>query len=195
MDAIDDIERLFAQHGSQLYDGQLRESVTALEHSLQCAQLAEWAQADPSLVAAALLHDIGHFVDEMTGDQIDDQHERRAASRLAPSFAAAVVEPVRLHVQAKRYLVATDARYLAGLSSASLHSLGLQGGPMSADECRRFEATPFAEDAVLLRRWDDSAKIPGRKTPPLAYYLPLLRELCTAVAANAPRTVVGSLDV
>ncbi|HSB99685.1 MAG TPA: HD domain-containing protein [Burkholderiaceae bacterium] len=195
MDAIDDIERLFAQHGGQLYDGQLRESVTALEHSLQCAQLAEWAQADSALVVAALLHDIGHFVDPMVGDRLDDEHERRAAALLAPSFPAAVVEPARLHVQAKRYLVATDARYLAGLSSASVHSLGLQGGPMSADECRRFEAMPFAEDAVLLRRWDDSAKIPGRKTPPLAYYMSLLREHYTAAASDAPRTVVGSLDV
>ena len=195
MDPVDDIERLFAPHGSQLYDGQLRESVTALEHSLQCAQLAEWARADDALVAAALLHDIGHFVDELSGDQVDDFHERRAATLLAAAFPAAIVEPVRLHVQAKRYLVATDAGYLAGLSSASVHSLGLQGGPMGADECRAFEATPFAEDAVLLRRWDDSAKVIGRQTPPLAYYLPLLREVCTAGAANARRTVVGSLDV
>jgi len=132
MDAIDHLEQLFERHGGRLYDGQLRESVSALEHSLQCAQLAEWAQASPTLVAAALLHDVGHFVDESSGDQVDDLHERRAAELLESSFPAAVVEPVRLHVQAKRYLVATDARYLAGLSSASVHSLGLQGGPMGA---------------------------------------------------------------
>lgn len=194
MDAIDHIEQLFERHGSQLYDGQLRESVSALEHSLQCAQLAEWAQADGALVAAALLHDVGHLVEHAGGDQVDDEHEQRAAAVLAASFPAAVVEPVRLHVQAKRYLVATDARYLAGLSSASVHSLGLQGGPMSADECRRFEGTPFAEDAVLLRRWDDSAKQPGRKTPPLAYYLPLLREVAVANESPAVRTVIGSFD-
>ena len=195
MDAIDQIEQLFERHGSQLYEGQLRESVSALEHSLQTAQLAEWAQADHALVAAALLHDLGHFIDPVGDDQVDDEHERRAAALLASSFPPAVVEPVRLHVQAKRYLVATDAKYLAGLSSASVHSLALQGGPMSADECRRFEATPYAEDAVLLRRWDDSAKTPGRKTPSLAYYLPLLREFHTGAALKAPRTVVGSLDV
>ena len=114
---------------------------------------------------------------------------------LRGSLPAAVIEPVRLHVQAKRYLVATDASYLAGLSSASVHSLGLQGGAMSPAECRRFETTPFAEDAVALRRWDDSAKIPGRKTPPLAYYLPLLREYQTGADSAALRTVMGSLDV
>ena len=195
MDAIDQIEQLFERHGSQLYEGQLREAVSALEHSLQTAQLAEWAQADGALVAAALLHDIGHFIDAAGSDQVDDEHEQRAAALLAASFPPAVVEPVRLHVQAKRYLVATDERYLAGLSSASVHSLSLQGGPMGADECRRFEDTPYAEDAVLLRRWDDSAKVPRRKTPPLAYYLPLLREFHTGGELKAPRTVVGSLDV
>jgi phosphonate degradation associated HDIG domain protein len=195
MDAIDDIEQLFARHGDRLYEGQLREAVTALEHSLQCAQLAEWARADSALVAAALLHDIGHFVEQSVGDQVDDEHEQRAAAMLASSFPPSVVEPVRLHVQAKRYLVATDDQYLAGLSSASVHSLSLQGGPMSADECARFEAMPHAEGAVLLRRWDDSAKTPGRKTPSLAYYLALLREVSTAGGSKGPRTVVGSPDV
>ena len=92
-------------------------------------------------------------------------------------------------------LVATDARYLTGLSSASVHSLGMQGGAMSPAECRRFEITPFAQDAVVLRRWDDSAKVPGRKTPPLGYYLPLLREYQIGADSAALRTVLGSLDV
>ena len=195
MDVIDDIGLLFAHHGQRPYDGLRRESVTALEHALQCAQLAEWSQVDNRLVVAALLHDIGSLGEIAVGDDVDDEHDQRAARLLNAVFPAAVVEPMRLHVQAKRYLVATDAKYLAGLSSASVHSLGLQGGAMSPAQCRRFETTPFAQDAVVLRRWDDSAKIPARKTPPLAYYLPLLREHHTGAESAALRTVVGSLDV
>ena len=175
------IERLFAEHGAVAYDGARRESVSALAHALQCAQLAEWADAPPSLVAAALLHDVGHFIEPDPGEAIDDVHELRAVPFLSEGFGPAVVEPVRLHVQAKRYLVATDARYAAMLSPASVHSLALQGGPMSAAEQRAFEALPHAEDALALRRWDDSAKEPGRTTPPLAYYLALLAELAAPV--------------
>ena len=142
MDVIEDIGLLLRVHGDRPYDGLRHELVTELEHALQCAQLAEWSQVDNTLVAAALLHDIGHFAAAATGDDIDDEHEQRAATLLSGVFPAAVIEPVRLHVQAKRYLVATDAKYLAGLSSAWVHSLGLQGGPMSPAECHRFEATP-----------------------------------------------------
>jgi phosphonate degradation associated HDIG domain protein len=196
MDTVfEDIELLFALHGRKPYDGMRRESVTALEHALQCAQLAEWSQVDDALVLAALLHDIGHFVDKPVDDHVDDEHDRRAVVLLGAVFPAAVIEPVRLHVQAKRYLVATDPKYLASLSSASVHSLRLQGGVMSRDERHRFEATPHAEEALVLRRWDDSAKAPGRKTPPLAYYLPLLREFHTGSASAVLHTVAGSLDV
>lgn len=194
MDMLQDIELLFALHGGRPYDGLRRESVTALEHALQCAQLAEWSQVDSTLVVAALLHDMGHFVDVAIRDDVDDQHDQRAATLLESAFPTSVVEPMRLHVQAKRYLVATDARYLASLSSASVHSLRLQGGAMSPAERRRFESTPHAEDAVVLRRWDDSAKVPGRKTPPLAYYLPLLREYHTGGESAALHSLVGSFS-
>lgn len=195
MDIVDDIELLFAAYGSRPYDGQRRESVTALEHALQCAQLAEWSQAESTLVVAALLHDIGSLVETAGADDVDDEHDQRAAQLLNGVFPAAAVEPMRLHVQAKRYLVATDAKYLTSLSSASVHSLGLQGGAMTLQQCRRFEVTPFWQDAVVLRRWDDSAKVPGRKTPPLAYYLPLLREFHSGAESPALRTMVGSLDI
>jgi phosphonate degradation associated HDIG domain protein len=173
MDLIRHIEGLFTEHASRAYDGARRESVSALEHALQCAQLAEWAHADASLVAAALLHDIGHFV----AADGDDMHELRALPLLAEGFGAYVIEPVRLHVQAKRYLVATDADYFAALSPASVHSLALQGGPMTPGERDAFEALPFAQQAVALRRWDDLSKEPGRVTPTLGYYLTLLREV------------------
>lgn len=175
--SVDDIAELFARHGHQAYDGQRRESVSALEHALQCAQLAEWARADDTLVAAALLHDIGHFVTPVDGDTDDDRHEVLALPYLAARFGDAVLEPIRLHVAAKRYLVATDADYLGTLSPASVHSLALQGGPMGRDEADAFEALPHALAAVQLRRWDDLAKTPGLATPPLGYYLALLAGL------------------
>jgi predicted HD phosphohydrolase len=151
-------------------------AVDALAHALQCAQLAEEAGAAAPLVVAALLHDVGHLVaiDDL-GDrgELDDAHELRGAAVLLRDFPVAVVEPVRLHVAAKRYLTTVDPLYAACLSTASLHSLAQQGGPMSRAEVARFEALPHARDAVRLRHWDDVAQVPGRQTPALGHYLAL----------------------
>ena len=177
---IHEIEALFEQHGSNLYEGARQESVSALEHALQCAQLAEWADADASLVAAALLHDLGHFLAPRAvfdSSDIDDTHEERAMHMLTASFGPAVTEPIRLHVAAKRYLVAKDKAYAQALSPASQHSLILQGGPMTPDEALAFEALPYSEQAARLRCWDDLAKTPGKRTPPLRYYLALLAQV------------------
>jgi phosphonate degradation associated HDIG domain protein len=195
MTLIDRIEEMFSLYGASAYEGARKESVSALEHALQCAQLAEWAGADAPLVAAALLHDIGHFiVADPEGDDIDDVHELRALPFLSEGFGAAVVEPVRLHVQAKRYLVATDPAYAATLSPASVHSLVLQGGPMSVDEMRFFDELPFAQQALQLRRWDDLAKEPGKRTPPLAYYLALLEEVQQQPFVDS-KIGIGSLSI
>ncbi len=178
MDLIGKIEALFQRRGACCYEGERREGVSALAHALQCAQLAEWAHADLSLVAAALLHDLGALMDGAPGDPlIDDQHESRALAMLAAGFGAEVLEPIRLHVQAKRFLVSTDERYAQGLSPASQHSLVLQGGRMNAEQRLLFLAQPHASAALQLRRWDDLAKIPGKRTPPLDYYLSLLETL------------------
>jgi phosphonate degradation associated HDIG domain protein len=195
MTLIDRIEAIFVQHGDSAYEGARRESVTALEHALQCAQLAEWAAADLPLVAASFLHDIGHFiVARPESDDIDDVHELRALPFLCEGFAADVIEPVRLHVQAKRFLVATDAAYAANLSSASVHSLQIQGGPMSPDEARLFEELPFAHQAIQLRRWDDLAKTPGKPTPSLAYYLALLEDVQRQAFVDS-KIGIGSLSI
>lgn len=186
---------LFARHGNDHYDGGRQEAVTALQHALQAAQLAEWAGADAPLVVAALLHDVGHFADGVpSSPDVDDAHEQRALPMLRADFGPEVLEPIRLHVAAKRYLVATDARYAATLSAASIHTLAQQGGPMSEAECRAFEAEPFAPQAVMLRRWDDAAKEPNKATPSLAYFLPLLEQTLLHTPQKAPRTVVGALD-
>ena len=166
------IEAIYLTRGQCLYSSAHAERVTALAHALQCAQLAEWAHATEELVTASLLHDLGHLLmDEPVADDEDDRHEVRALDLLCADFGPAVTEPIRLHVQAKRYLCAREPAYFHGLSAASVHTLGLQGGVMSPEEASDFEARPFAMDAVQLRRWDDLAKEPGKSTPPLAYYL------------------------
>jgi phosphonate degradation associated HDIG domain protein len=168
---IDEIFRVFREYGAEQYLG---EQVSMTEHMLQSAYAAEQEGAPARLVAAALLHDYGHFIHDLDADAadhgIDTRHEEVGYAFLAEHFGPEVAEPIRLHVAAKRYLCATDPSYLAELSPASLHSLSLQGGPYSAPEAAAFEASPFAADAVRLRRWDDVGKVAGLETPDLEHY-------------------------
>jgi len=167
---------LFNKGGGAAYLG---EAVTQREHAVQCARLAEQANALPAWVAAALLHDVGHIVGLVTDRALvtDDRHEEVAAAWLARWFGPDVTEPIRLHVPAKRYLCAVEAGYQADLSAASQHSLRLQGGVMTPDEVAAFEAGPHARAAAAVRRWDDQAKVPGLATPDLERYRPLLAAL------------------
>jgi phosphonate degradation associated HDIG domain protein len=171
MSVIDEIFSLFLNRGQGAYFG---EAVTETEHALQCAHLAEESGAGSELIAAALLHDIGHLLHNL-GEDIaeqgrDGRHEEGGAAWLARHFGPAVVDPVRLHVAAKRYLCAVEPDYRAGLSSASRLSLGLQGGPFTPDEVRCFEQEPGGRSAVAVRRWDDAAKVPGWAVPGLEHY-------------------------
>lgn len=194
-DHIELIEHMFEAHGDQCYNGELEEPVSALAHALQCAQLAEWADASPTLVAAALLHDIGHFMAALSlDDQTADDHEQRAWPLLMQTFGPAVAEPVRLHVAAKRYLMLRSTGYAARLSPASQQTLAVQGGPMSEDEAAAFLLAPYAEQALALRRWDDQAKVRGKRTPPLSYYLVMLDQLGQS-RPPAPLLGIGALDV
>lgn len=175
---LDDLLALFARHGDRRYG----EKVSQLDHALQCAACAVADQAPDSLVAAALLHDVGHLLE---ADRIDDdptpsedfQHELVAADMLSRLFGPEVVEPISLHVAAKRYLCAVEPDYLAGLSEASRHSLHLQGGPFTPEQARQFETLPHWRDAVRLRRYDDEGKRVGADCPPMAAYKPLLQSL------------------
>jgi len=176
MNIVETIFDLFRAHGAGAYLG---EPVSQQEHALQAAHLAVREQAPDALVAAALLHDIGHLLtlDETAAERgIDQFHEAQASAWLTGYFQRDVTEPIRLHVMAKRYLC-TEADYLRALSPASLRSLKLQGGPLTPAEAIRFQATPFYADAVRLRRWDDEAKVPGWAVPPLSGYAELLRRL------------------
>ena len=164
--------RLLQHRGHERYTG---EPVTHLQHALQAATLAERAGASDALVAAALLHDIGHLWHGAPGmpsaDGVDDRHELLAAEVLSRWFGDDVVQPVALHVAAKRRLCLNPA-YLKVLTADSLRSLALQGGPMSEFESQAFDALPFAQDALRLRHWDEAAKRPGFDTEPLAHFWP-----------------------
>lgn len=179
---VDQIVALFEMRGAALYGG---ETVTQLEHALQCASLAEEAGEPPSLVAACLLHDLGHMLTDLEPDPaVDDVHQYVALPFLRGVFPAAVLQPVRLHVEAKRYLCSIDATYFDGLSVASRASLAVQGGPFGDEEMARFLEHPHAQAAIRLRRYDDRAKMRGKPTPALAQYVPLLLTL-TAVPVSA----------
>jgi len=168
---VDRILDLFATRGAREYMG---EAVSMSQHMEQSAACATADGAPASLVIAALLHDIGHFVGEHPIDAlengIDNRHEEVGADYLEDSFPPSVTEPIRLHVAAKRYLCATDAGYLAQLSPASVDSLAVQGGPMSAAEVAAFESRPYYRDAVRLRRYDDDGKVAGLTIKPAADY-------------------------
>jgi phosphonate degradation associated HDIG domain protein len=178
VNVTEEVLGLFHSRGAGAYFG---ESVSQTEHSLQAAHFAQNAGAPPALIVAALLHDIGHLIDDVPSDIADwtedAHHERIGAHWLAKRFAHDVAEPVRLHVRAKRYLLATDAAYFAKLSPASVITLKLQGGPMAAHEVATFENERFYRDAVRIRQWDDQGKVAGLQTPGLESYRSLIEQL------------------
>lgn len=183
MAILDQIITLLEKAGAERYG---MEAVSQLEHALQCAMHAERTGSSPELITACLLHDIGHLVGE--GDEgqaeigVDAAHEHLAADWLARYFPEAVTAPVRLHVDAKRYLCQAETQYWAGLSQASKTSLEVQGGIYSDADAAAFIARPYARDAVMLRRWDDAAKTPHLKTPDLAHYRPIVAAAMKASA-------------
>ncbi len=178
MSVADEILAIFHKRGAGAYFG---ESVSMTEHALQAAYFAQAAAAPPALILAALLHDIGHLVEEVPSDIADwtaDAHHEEVGSRwLARRFGAEVSEPVRLHVPAKRFLLATDAKYFAKLSPASVITLKLQGGPMAAHEVAKFETERYCREAVRVRQWDDQGKVTGLQTPSLADHRALIENL------------------
>ena len=168
---------LLSSRGSARYD----EDVTQLEHALQAAALAREERAAPALIAAALLHDVGHLLLAENGEPVaggmDPGHERVGARFLARWLPTPVTGPVALHVAAKRFLVATDPGYADLLSEASRRSLRRQGGPLDAAGVAVFRASPWAHAAVWLRKLDDGAKVVECAVPPLDDFKDLIRGL------------------
>jgi len=164
-----DVVTLFAAQGSARYG----ETVTQLEHALQCAALARRARADDEVVLAALLHDVGHLVSRAP-ERPSGHHGHEGSALLRPWVSARVAWLVEHHVVAKRYLCTVDPRYAERLSPASVHSLGVQGATLELEERLALEIRPWFADAVRIRRWDDEAKVAGACVPPLIAYRPLL---------------------
>jgi phosphonate degradation associated HDIG domain protein len=179
MTIVDEIFAMFASRGDEAYFG---EPVSQTEHALQAAYQAEQEGAPDALVVAALVHDIGHLVhghgEDVADRGVDAGHEAVGEAWLSRHFGPGVVEPVRLHVAAKRYLCAVDPEYQAQLSPASVQSLALQGGPFTGPMVREFEQHPYYREAVRLRRWDDLAKVPGLAVPGLEHYRGKLEQCC-----------------
>ena len=180
---IEKIVGLYEAKGGRAYEG---EGVTQLEHALQSAHLAEQAGAPAELVCAALLHDLGHLLNDRgetpTLRGVDDRHQFVALPFLRKAFPAAVFGPIGLHVDAKRYLCATRPGYREALSADSKRSLELQGGVFAPEEAERFIRQPFAADAVRVRLWDDAAEVPGADTPGLAEFGAILSPICGRAA-------------
>jgi phosphonate degradation associated HDIG domain protein len=178
MSCVDEILAVYIDKASKDYGG---ERINQLEHALQTAMLAEQADADASMIVASLLHDYGHLIHNFDADVfksgIDDRHEILGAENLSAYFGDPVTMPIRMHVEAKRYLCAIDPEYMKLLSPASIRSLKLQGGPFAAAELEEFIKRPFAAEAARLRRWDESAKIHGLQTPALDHFRPYV-EAC-----------------
>jgi len=177
--SIPDIVQLLSSRATTWYG---QEAVSQLDHALQCAALAEKSNETPETVVAALLHDLGHMLSPDRAGQVpadtlptkDDLHQFVALPFLRSLFPEAVLEPIKLHVDAKRYLCAVDAKYWAELSPASKHSLELQGGVFDEKQIVAFEDLPYYAEAVRLRRYDDLAKVPGHQTPDLAHFEKLM---------------------
>ena len=181
--SVESVIELLSQHGNSQYGG---EAVTQAEHALQSGLIARNKGHALTLIAACLLHDIGHLLHHLPDDApdqgIDDFHEELGAGWLGQNFSPETVEPVRLHVAAKRYLCSKELGYLEGLSGPSLLSLELQGGPMSVSEMTDFENNTYFESAIALRRIDEEAKIPGLATPsPSDFKLELVASLKSKV--------------
>ncbi|MFV2035315.1 MAG: HD domain-containing protein [Halocynthiibacter sp.] len=172
---------IFARRGGDEYLG---EAVTMAEHMLQGAHFAEQDGEDEIIITAALLHDIGHFTSEFgtfsMQDTTDRYHEEAGARLLSQFFPPVVVECVRQHVPAKRYLCAARPEYLGKLSEASIHSLALQGGPMSAGEIAAFEGQPHLEEIIKVRHYDDRGKIADFETPPFSHFAPMVQSVVDA---------------
>jgi len=178
LSTVDQVFAVLASGGGTAYFG---EPVTVLEQSLQAAWIIQQNGGAETLVAAALLHDVGHLL-HLEGEDaaqrgLDTRHEELGVAALAGHLHGAVLDPIRMHVAAKRYLCFAEPKYLKALSPASVESLALQGGPMTAAEAAEYLALPHAREALRLRRADDAAKIAGRAMPELESYLPLVAGL------------------
>ena len=177
---ISQIMALYYKYGEEDYIG---ENITQNCHMIQAAMLAEKEGCDLTVVIAAFLHDIGHLLyyqelDEngYTSMKLMDRygvanHENLGADYLTQlGFGENVIQLIKNHVKAKRYLCTQDESYFNSLSKASQETFLRQGKKMSPEEIKEFEADPYFQNSLLVRKFDDAAKIEDIILPPLSYY-------------------------
>ncbi|MCE8538511.1 HD domain-containing protein [Ruegeria pomeroyi] len=169
---------IFARRGGEEYLG---EPVTMAQHMLQGATIAEQNGLPEEIIVGALLHDIGHFTSEFgtyhPDDTEDRHHEDAGEAVLAPFFPPVITDCVKYHVAAKRYLCATKPAYFARLSPASVHTLELQGGPMSTEEVAEFERNPNIEAIIHVRYLDEAGKRADMETPDFDHFAPMVQRM------------------
>ncbi len=169
----EEIMGLFEKYGKEDYDG---EPVSQTSHMVQCAMQAMREGADAELIVGGLLHDIGHLLrheqqTEAMGTFGVVNHEGLGAEYLrSKGFSERICAIVEKHVDAKRYLVATQPDYRSKLSEASLQTLIWQGGPMNESEVAAFNLHPFRDDIIRVRLWDEMAKDADAKFLPLDHF-------------------------
>lgn len=192
------LDELFAIYEGRAHRQYGLSLINQRAHALQSADLAREQGLPPRLVVACLLHDIGHMVHELgehpAAKGVDDHHEQLGADWLSRYFGPEVTEPVRLHVQAKRYLCAVEPDYLSKLSKDSIESLALQGGPMSDTEVAAFRMTEGWKDALQVRRIDELAKDPDRRPPDFIDFAPEVLSLASLTSRSIALPAVVSLD-
>ena len=175
---VDFIGSIFEKRGDEEYLG---EPVTMGQHMLQGATMAEKSREPDEIIIGTLLHDIGHFTSEFgtfsMEDTEDRYHEDAGAAVLEQFFPKIITDCCRHHVAAKRYLCAMDPEYFQKLSTASIHSLNLQGGPMSEAELKDFEKNPNLKKILKVRLYDDAGKIPDMITPSFWHFAPLVQKM------------------
>ena len=175
---VDFIGSIFEKRGDEEYLG---EPVTMGQHMLQGATMAEKSREPDEIIIGTLLHDIGHFTSEFgtfsMEDTEDRYHEDAGAAVLEQFFPKIITDCCRHHVAAKRYLCATNPEYFQKLSTASIHSLNLQGGPMSEAELKDFEKNPNLKKILKVRLYDDAGKIPDMVTPSFWHFAPLVQKM------------------
>jgi len=175
----DEIMSLFEQYGNEDYDG---EPVSQTSHMIQCAMLAMAEGGDMELILGSFLHDVGHLLKheqdtEAMGSFGVVNHEGLGAQFLRDKgFSERLCAMVDMHVQAKRYLVATDESYKEKLSQASWQTLIWQGGAMSQEEAAKFVKHPFFNDIIKVRLWDEEAKNADAVLLPLNHFKNLIQQ-------------------
>ena len=177
------IIKLYTEYGHSDYIG---ENITQLEHALQCMNLALYdtrlngcnEYIKKCVVISAFLHDIGHLVGleqknkgfaelEMRDSNVLNGmslgfvgHEGLGWSYLKNlGFPPLICELVYSHVMAKRYLCSIKKSYYDNLSNASKETFKMQGGLLTKFEIDKFRNSEYSDYKIMLREYDDNAKV------------------------------------